>query len=40
MTREHSLKFRIYVPSLISSLEDADSGVRDVAKNTVIELFS
>ncbi|KAK2750388.1 suppressor of tub2 mutation [Myotisia sp. PD_48] len=39
MTREHNLLFRAYVPSLIGCLEDADSGVREIAKVSVIELF-
>lgn len=39
MTRDHGLKFRAYVPALIAGLEDADGGVRDTAKSTVIEIF-
>jgi CLIP-associating protein 1/2 len=39
MTRDHGLKFRAYVPALITGLEDADGGVRDTAKSTVIEIF-
>ena len=39
MTREHGLLFRNHVPSLVSCLEDADSGVRETAKTTVIDLF-
>ncbi|KAN0086500.1 CLASP N terminal domain containing protein [Elaphomyces granulatus] len=39
MTKEHGLLFRTYVPSLVACLEDADSGVRETAKQTVIELF-
>lgn len=39
MTREHGLLFRTYVPSLVTCLEDADSGVRETAKATVVELF-
>ncbi|KAL1969366.1 hypothetical protein VTN77DRAFT_9559 [Rasamsonia byssochlamydoides] len=39
MTKEHGLLFRAYVPSLVACLEDADSGVRETAKSTVIELF-
>lgn len=39
MTREHNILFRAHVPSLVTALEDADSGVRDCAKTTVIEIF-
>src|SRR5436190_22286489 len=39
MTKEHGLLFRSYVPSLVACLEDADSGVRETAKITVIDLF-
>lgn len=39
MTREQGLLFRSYVPSLVTCLEDADVGVRETAKGTVIELF-
>ncbi|KAH8698412.1 clasp N terminal-domain-containing protein [Talaromyces proteolyticus] len=39
MTREHNILFRTHVPSLVTALEDADSGVRECAKNTVIEIF-
>ncbi|KAI5289855.1 suppressor of tub2 mutation, partial [Ascosphaera aggregata] len=39
MTREQGLLFRSYVPSLVVCLEDADVGVRETAKSTVIELF-
>ncbi|KAL1955565.1 hypothetical protein VTO42DRAFT_8444 [Malbranchea cinnamomea] len=39
MTREHGLRFRSHVPKLVACLEDADSGVRETAKSTVIELF-
>jgi CLASP N terminal. len=39
MHQEHGLQFRAYVPNLMELLEDADSGVREVAKSTVIELF-
>nr|KMM67892.1 STU1 protein [Coccidioides posadasii RMSCC 3488] len=39
MTREYGLLFRIYVPALVTCLEDADGVVRDTAKSTVIELF-
>jgi CLIP-associating protein 1/2 len=39
MTREHNILFRAHVPSLVTALEDADSGVREAAKTTVIEIF-
>ncbi|PGH11109.1 hypothetical protein AJ79_05054 [Helicocarpus griseus UAMH5409] len=39
MTRERGVLFRTYVPSLVACLEDADSGVRETAKVTVIDLF-
>ncbi|OLN97287.1 Protein STU1 [Colletotrichum chlorophyti] len=39
MHQEHGVQFRAYVPTLMELLEDADGMVRDVAKNTVIELF-
>ncbi|AEO66796.1 uncharacterized protein THITE_2044172 [Thermothielavioides terrestris NRRL 8126] len=39
MHQEHGLQFRAYVPTLMELLEDADGGVRDAAKSTVIELF-
>ncbi|EEH17822.2 hypothetical protein PABG_00385 [Paracoccidioides brasiliensis Pb03] len=39
MTRERGVLFRTYVPSLVVCLEDADSGVRETAKMTVIDLF-
>ncbi|KAH7031115.1 clasp N terminal-domain-containing protein [Microdochium trichocladiopsis] len=39
MHKEHGLQFRAYVPTLMDLLEDADGMVRDVAKQTVIELF-
>ncbi|KAG5291941.1 HEAT repeat protein [Histoplasma ohiense] len=39
MTRNRGLLFRTYVPSLVACLEDADSGVRETAKATVVDLF-
>jgi CLIP-associating protein 1/2 len=39
MHQQEGLPFRSYVPTLMDLLEDADPGVRDTAKNTVIELF-
>lgn len=39
MTRDHGLRFRAHLSKLVACLEDADSGVRETAKSTVIELF-
>lgn len=39
MTKERGLLFRNYVPSLVACLEDADSGVRETAKKTIIDIF-
>ncbi|KAJ5771269.1 uncharacterized protein N7511_003320 [Penicillium nucicola] len=39
MTKNHGLLYRQHVPALVACLEDADSGVRDTAKQVVIELF-
>ena len=39
MVKDQGLKFRSYVPLLITCLEDADGAVRDTAKGTVIQLF-
>lgn len=39
MHQEHGLQFRVYVPTLMELLEDADGMVRETAKSTVIELF-
>lgn len=39
MHQEQGMPFRSYVPRLMELLEDADAGVRDTAKTTVIELF-
>jgi CLIP-associating protein 1/2 len=39
MHQENGLQFRSFVPTLMELLEDADGMVRDVARNTVIELF-
>ncbi|KXX79775.1 Protein STU1 [Madurella mycetomatis] len=39
MHQEHGLQFRVYVPTLMELLEDADGMVREAAKSTVIELF-
>ncbi|PHH54552.1 Protein STU1 [Ceratocystis fimbriata CBS 114723] len=39
MHQETGMPFRNYVPNLMDLLEDADPGVRETAKGTVIELF-
>lgn len=39
MRNDYGLQFKTFVPSLVELLEDADGMVRDVARNTVIELF-
>ena len=39
MSSEHGLQFKSFVPCLVANLEDHDGGVRDVAKQAVIELF-
>ncbi|KAJ9386408.1 hypothetical protein DTO063F5_3671 [Paecilomyces variotii] len=39
MTKQYGLLFKNHVGRLVACLEDADSGVRDTAKATVIELF-
>lgn len=39
MHKEHGLAFKAFVPTLMELLEDADGMVRDIARNTVIELF-
>lgn len=36
---EQGMPFKPYVTTLMELLEDADGMVRDVARNTVIELF-
>ncbi len=36
----YGLQFRTFVPNLMELLEDADGMVRDVARSTVIKLFS
>jgi CLIP-associating protein 1/2 len=33
------LQFKGFVPSLVACLEDSDGGVRDTAKDCVVELF-
>jgi CLIP-associating protein 1/2 len=39
MNKTENLPFRSYSAQLIANLEDADAGVRDTAKNAVVELF-
>jgi CLIP-associating protein 1/2 len=39
MNKSEGLPFRTYSAQLIANLEDADAGVRDTAKNAVVELF-
>lgn len=39
MNDEYGLQFRAFVPTLMELLEDADGMVRDIARQTVIELF-
>lgn len=40
MYREQGMRFKSYVPRLMTLLQDADPGVREKAKTTVIELFT
>lgn len=39
MNQTESLPFKSYSNQLVANLEDADAGVRDVAKKAVVELF-
>lgn len=39
MNKNHGLQFKSYVNPLVANLEDADPGVRDVAKNAIVSLF-
>ena len=39
MNKTDSLPFKSYVPQLVANLEDADAGVRESAKNAVVDLF-
>jgi len=39
MHQENGMPFKSYVTTLMELLEDADGMVRDVARNSVIELF-
>ena len=39
MNKNENLPFKSFVPQLIANLEDADPGVREVAKSAVVELF-
>ncbi|KAF2109929.1 HEAT repeat-containing protein [Lophiotrema nucula] len=40
MNKSDQLPFRSFVPQLVHNLEDADAGVRETAKNAVVQLFS
>jgi CLIP-associating protein 1/2 len=40
MNKNEGLPFRSFVPLLVANLEDADAGVREVAKTAVVELFN
>jgi len=39
MNAEFSLQFKSFVAKLVECLQDADGGVRDTAKSTIVELF-
>ncbi|KAL9092148.1 MAG: hypothetical protein Q9165_004581 [Trypethelium subeluteriae] len=39
MSSDNSLQFKSFVPYLVANLEEHDGGVREVAKQVVIELF-
>jgi CLIP-associating protein 1/2 len=39
MNKAENLPFRSFVPQLVLNLEDADAGVRETAKTSVVELF-
>jgi len=39
MNQAEGLPFKSYSNQLVANLEDADAGVRDVAKKAVVELF-
>jgi CLIP-associating protein 1/2 len=39
MNMEFSLQFKSFVAKLVECLQDADPGVRDTAKSTIVELF-
>jgi CLIP-associating protein 1/2 len=39
MNKHEGLPFKTYVPQFVANLEDADPGVRDVAKRAVVDLF-
>ncbi|MCJ1245786.1 suppressor of tub2 mutation [Trapelia coarctata] len=39
MNMEFSLQFKGFVAKLVECLQDADGGVRDTAKSTIVELF-
>lgn len=39
MHTERELQFKSFVPAVVECLAHADGGVRDVAKNNLVELF-
>ena len=39
MSSDHALQFKSFVPYLVANLEEHDGGVREVAKQVVVELF-
>jgi CLIP-associating protein 1/2 len=39
MNKTEGLPFKSFVPLLVANLEDADPGVRETAKISIVELF-
>jgi CLIP-associating protein 1/2 len=39
MNKDCALQFKSFVVKIVDCLEDADGGVRDAAKATIVELF-
>jgi CLIP-associating protein 1/2 len=39
MNKTEGVPFRAFVPLLVANLEDADPGVRETAKISIVELF-
>jgi CLIP-associating protein 1/2 len=39
MNKTEGLPFKSFVPLLVANLEDADPGVRETAKTSIVELF-
>ena len=39
MNKEYGLQFKSFMSKIVECLEDADGGVRDTAKATIVELF-